>query len=372
MQQQRYYTDQDDGITRPRKRRRKRRRSGLSRAVIILLGIAIALLAILLLFHVRTVNVTGNQYCSEDEVREWIAKDKYSTNSIYVWWKYNFTDVEQLLLVDETEVTLQNPWTIKVNVYEKSIVGYLDLNGSRVYFDKDGVVILETTDVIDGVPCVEGIDADTTKIVVHEVLKTTNKEAFANVAEVSQNLKKEELTATKIGVSGKEITLYFDSIVVSLGSKNFGDKMAQIPPILEKLKELYPGQGGTLHLENYTADQSSISFTPASVEQAAAEAAAAAKAAKEAKEAAAQGDTAENGTGAAQQETAVDETGADAAAGGEEQTYADPTGDTSGSAENTTISGDGTNGTENQSTDWTVTEDANTGWNIQTGGDTAQ
>ena len=40
-------------------------------------------------------------------------------------------------------------------------------------------------------------------------------------------------------------------------------EVAQIKPILEKLKEQYPDQAGVLHLENYEADSASINFTPA-------------------------------------------------------------------------------------------------------------
>ncbi len=37
----------------------------------------------------------------------------------------------------------------------------------------------------------------------------------------------------------------------------------QIPPILEKLTQLYPETAGTLHLENYDRDSESIRFVPA-------------------------------------------------------------------------------------------------------------
>ena len=42
-----------------------------------------------LLFQTKKIEVTGNQYCQEKELVEWIQKDKYAFNSLYIWWKYN-------------------------------------------------------------------------------------------------------------------------------------------------------------------------------------------------------------------------------------------------------------------------------------------
>ena len=49
-----------------------------------------------------------------------------------------------------------------------------------------------------------------------------------------------------------------------IGNKEYEIRIAQIKPILEKLKEQYPDQAGVLHLENYEADSASINFTPQS------------------------------------------------------------------------------------------------------------
>ena len=43
--------------------------------------------------------------------------------------------------------------------------------------------------------------------------------------------------------------------------------MAQLPPVLSKMSELYADQTGTLHLENYNASDASIRFVPDSETQ---------------------------------------------------------------------------------------------------------
>ena len=57
--------------------------------------------------------------------------------------------------------------------------------------------------------------------------------------------------------------IYFGIVEVLLGDRDYEVKLQQIPPILEKLAELYPETAGTLHLENYNADSDNIRFVPA-------------------------------------------------------------------------------------------------------------
>ena len=55
------------------------------------------------------------------------------------------------------------------------------------------------------------------------------------------------------------MNLYFGDICAKLGRSNFGEKVMQLPMVLEKLQE--KGEtAGVLHLEHYTSDSKSISF----------------------------------------------------------------------------------------------------------------
>lgn len=259
MYREDYYLDEDEEIAR-RKRKWKR---VLLRIMLTIAILTTVVVGFFLLFHIRKISVSGNQYCTEDEIKGWIETDEYATNSVYVWWKYNFTKVKQLPLVEASEISFVSPWNIKVRVYEKSIVGYLDYDGTHVFFDKDGVVALETADPVEGVPCIEGVATDLASIVVHEPLPVSDDSVFSDIFAVSQALQKESLTPDRIVMGeNSDVTLYFGNVVVTLGTSGFADKMEQIPPILAKLSELYPGQGGTLHLENYSETQTSINFTP--------------------------------------------------------------------------------------------------------------
>ena len=50
---------------------------------------------ILLLFEVKKIEVKGTVYTSEQEVLDWVQEDKYSSNSLYILWKYGSKETKQ-------------------------------------------------------------------------------------------------------------------------------------------------------------------------------------------------------------------------------------------------------------------------------------
>ena len=52
-----------------------------------------------------------------------MLNDEYSWNSLYVLLKYRIRDTGKVPFVDTMEVTLDDPHTVHVLVYEKGILG---------------------------------------------------------------------------------------------------------------------------------------------------------------------------------------------------------------------------------------------------------
>lgn len=248
-----------------RKKRRKRRRA-LWRAVFTLLGVITILVILcyltLKLFETKKINVTGNQYTLVQEVKEWVQSGKYSSNTLYILWKYNKDDIEQLPTVEKIKVKLKAPWEVNIQLTEKAFSGRVDVNGEWLYFDKDGMACLKTPDVIEGVPYIEGMELDTDKVKLGKMLPVTDEKVFEAIHSITGILNKAELTADKISCDGSDLTLYFGVVRVQVGSSDFAKKLNQTVPILAKLQELYPGQAGILHLENYANFDSYIRFVP--------------------------------------------------------------------------------------------------------------
>ena len=240
-----------------------RRKKAIFRLLTVGLTLLILTLAIVLVFHIQTIKVTGNQYCTKEEVVKWLQKDKLSSNSLYVWLKYNYTDAEKLPFMEDCEIRLENRWTVEVQVYEKSITGYLELNNQFIYFDKDGTVLKMSDQAsVDEIPRIEGIDVVLSEVKEFSQLPVTDKKIFSNVLDVTKEVQNNGLTPDRILFEDGEATLVFGNIKVVLGQDNMTEKIAQIQPILEKLAEKHPDITGVLHLENYSKDNQVINFQP--------------------------------------------------------------------------------------------------------------
>lgn len=223
--------------------------------IVIILGIAIIALSIILLFYIQKIEVTGNEYTSSQDIIDSVEEDKYAVNSLYVIWKYKFASYKKPGSIESMKVSIKNPWTVKVKVEEKKIVGYVYDDEGYVYFDKEGTVVLKGTEFIEETPCIEGIDVSDAQL--YKPLKSGDKELFETILEVTSLLKKFELVPDRIVCAEDGIHLYFGEVCVSLGTKITTEKIAQISPILEKIA----GQSGTLHLERYENDGDSITFS---------------------------------------------------------------------------------------------------------------
>lgn len=229
-----------------RRKRRVKKRT-IYGVILSIMLLCFLMIGFLLLFQVRKIEIRGNEYLSSQEVADWLEENELSTNTMYLMWKFHFTDYELLPAMEGVKVTLRTPWTVRVTVTEKRIAGYIIVEDDFIYFDKDGVVLARTREWWDDILCIEGLSVD--KVTLYEELPVSeqNKDAFAYLLDMNMMLKKYELRPDRVVCQGSDIHLYIGNKCIILGDDDPRERIAQIPPILEKLGE----QAGTLHLENY-------------------------------------------------------------------------------------------------------------------------
>ena len=232
------------------RRRKKRRKIGLYILLILILLIAAGV------FTVENVVVEGNELYSSTQIENMVLNDEYSWNSLYVDLKYRFVDIGEVPFVDTMEVSLDNPHTVHIKVYEKGMLGYLYINsiGQNAYFDKDGFVVETSTEVIDGVPKITGISCE--EVVLYEKLQLENSDILRDLLNLTQTLKKYNLLPDEIQYdSNMEPVLYYGTIQVKIGSEdNLSQKVVRLSIILPQLD----GLSGTLHLETWTPETTDI------------------------------------------------------------------------------------------------------------------
>ena len=243
------------------KKEKSRKFARAKRIILVVLFIwlflLIAGLVVINVFTVETVKIEGNELYDENLIKETVLNDEYSWNSLYVLIKYKFMETEKIPFVDTMEISMENPHTLRIKVYEKGMLGYVQISsvGDNAYFDKDGIVTETSTRVIEGVPLIKGLKCD--KIVLYDQLPIDSKE-LKQLLTLTQTLKRNDMIPDCISyASDYAPVLYYGDIRVQLGSmENLTQKVARVNQILPQLEN----EVGTLHLENWTEENTNIVF----------------------------------------------------------------------------------------------------------------
>ena len=151
-----------------------------------------------------------------------------------------------------------DPHTIKIEVYEKALAGYVEYLEKCMYFDKDGIVTEISEERTEGVPQVTGLSFD--HVLLHEPLPVEDAGIFRSILNITQLVNKYNLSVDRI-YFGKEgnLVLYFDDVKAALGTgDNLDEKIMRLQYMLPNLE----GKSGTLRMENYTEETKNTSFEP--------------------------------------------------------------------------------------------------------------
>ena len=239
-------------------KRRRRKKTMNFKWLIIGIAVLFIIFSVLLavgIFKVEEVEVTGNSYYSKSEITELVMGEH--KNSLYLVFLYDYLDGKDIPFVDSVEVTMESPSRIKIRVYEKTMIGYVEYMGSNLYFDKDGTVVESSNAILEGIPCIKGLKFDT--LTLYQPLNVANTEVFEVLLSMTQMMKKYELNPDAITLKNEstEIVLTFADVKINLGSgENMDEKASRIKTLLPDLAD----KSGTLHMEEYTNESTNISF----------------------------------------------------------------------------------------------------------------
>ncbi len=231
------------------------------RVIGILIAILILSAAGLLYIHknykITEMEIEGIHYYTEEQMKSYLLGQIQYDNSLYMWWFFHTGRGRTIPYVDSMDFEIQSPHRVKITVYEKGIVGYFSYLGINMYFDKDGMLVDSSEDVLNGVPKIEGIMFD--ELTLNEKIPVQNDEIFQAVVETANVLKLSKLEPDVISFSRQlEITLTFGDICVLLGDRsNLNEKTSRLAGILPNLE----GEKGTLYLNDYSIGKKSITFS---------------------------------------------------------------------------------------------------------------
>lgn len=209
------------------------------------------------LFVIKTISIKGNDYYTEDEVKEQIFSSSVKNNTLLVWLDYKLRKKKEIPFIENYKMDMVSPSQLQVIVYEKNIIGYVEYMGSNLYFDRDGTVVESTQSVRKDIPKVVG--AQMTKVVLREKIETNQENLFETVMKLRQLFQKYEMENTKICYNKDgSISVVIGDITAVLGEAKLLDgKIGELNDILPELK----GLKGTLYLNNYTQSGTSSKYT---------------------------------------------------------------------------------------------------------------
>lgn len=224
---------------------------------VILVILLITYAILISVYRVDTVTIEGNTHYTNDEIYNMVLGDSLlSHNSLYLSLKYKDKEIEDVPFVQTMSVHIIDASTIKIDVYEKAMAGFVEYMGRYFYFDKDGTVV-ESSDVkTKGIPQVMGLNFD--HIILYEQLPVESDEIFQQILEMTQLLEKYEIEMDKLYFdSNYNMTLYFGDARIKVGNfDNIDEKIIKLKSILPELA----GRKGVLRLDTYDGSNSIITF----------------------------------------------------------------------------------------------------------------
>lgn len=225
--------------------------------------IAFGILCVLLLaaagaYSIRITKVTfsGNNRYTDEALAEKIFYKPYSLNPLYCLWESKYGKKQEIPFIQSYDVELKGWKEAMVQVYEKSVVGYVDYKGHHMYFDKDGIVVESSKEVLENVAEVQGLEFS--HIVLHKKLPVNDEDIFNYILNLTQMLIKYELPVGQIQFDeANNVTLCIENIRFQIGKDSYlNEKVARIRDLLPEAE----GLSGVFYMENVTADTDTFRF----------------------------------------------------------------------------------------------------------------
>lgn len=233
----------------------KRKRKGLIAGVLVFV-VTVGLIVLLTCFHIETMEVTGNEYYSKEEIKEFVIREGYVDNTILLMLKNKINPIDDIPFIAKIEIEYISAHKVAITVYEKAMAGCIEYMNEYVYFDQDGYVLEISSEKIPDVPCISGMSFDSMEL--YEKLPIEDAERFKTILKMTQLINKYDIHVDAIKfTSENEIVLTHEAIRVELGEGSLlEEQLTDLKQILEGLK----GKEGTLDMKDFDATSGKASF----------------------------------------------------------------------------------------------------------------
>lgn len=221
-----------------------------------LLLVVLLFLLLLSLTDFRSIRITGEKHYTEQELENLLFPDRWDRNCFVQFLKEHFTSHRSIPFVERYDIQFRTPLDLEVTVYEKEVVGYVRYMSSRMYFDKDGIVVESTDQTLEGIPEILGLEFGS--ISLYQKLPVPDAKVFNDILNLTGSLQQAGIACDAIEYDRfRNASLIFKDLTVLLGSDEEMElKISTLKDILPKLK----GRKGELDLSEYKGNSNRESY----------------------------------------------------------------------------------------------------------------
>lgn len=201
--------------------------------------IAVAAILSYKFITVSDVNVEGLNRQNKETVESFLFEDNEEKSLLHLVFEIVTGEKKHIPFVEDYDIEITSLHSIDVTVYEKSITGYVICMERNWYFDKDGIVVECTSDVLEGIPYISGLDFD--YVVVDDRIPLENEKIFNKLLDLTQLISKYQMSVGQINIKNDKICIHIGNVRVELGNgEDINDKMIDLNDMLPTMEDI-PG-----------------------------------------------------------------------------------------------------------------------------------
>ena len=228
-------------------------------ASVTILAVAAAVLILLFVFRMNSLEIVGASRTSPEKIENDLVYNFWTGNTVFFTWKYkDATADSRAPYLGSIQAKMKSPGTVVLTVTEKRLLGAVEYGKQFVCFDDDGVVLEIDEKKPANVPLIEGMTVD--EPALYQKLPVANTAQLTAVLSTSRLLENADLIPDTIRLDENlNITAVYGDIEVELGMNELlEEKVAYLGSIYPSLKD----ETGVLHMETYTGNNESFTFSP--------------------------------------------------------------------------------------------------------------
>ena len=222
-----------------------------------LLAVSLLTLVILGVFRIETFQVVGNELYSKERIQNDLIYDFPTGNTLWFSWKYRTATTDaRAPYLKSIQAKLVSPSEVRVTVQEKIMMGYVQYNGTNVFFDTDGIVLEMSDREGEGVVLVSG--AAMSEPTLYQKLPVENTALLRTILSLTKLIRESELEVDSIEFDENlNITAVLGTVRVDLGQAEYlEEKISNLVAIYPKVAS----QTGTLNMTAFTGRFEAVTF----------------------------------------------------------------------------------------------------------------